>query len=276
VARAADSPPSEPSEPSEPFKRSEPSELSKTPAPPAGALVAARDLGVEFVLDRHQRPSTPALARLRRAGDRVWALHHVDLTFLPGEAVALVGRSGSGKTTLLRAIAGVVIADEGEIEVRGRVGALLSIDAGLTGTLSGRENAELMGVLAGLSRTAMRERLDDVRELAALEDAFERPVSTYSQGMRARLGFAVGQAAGASVIVLDEVHEALDHEFRTLVAGRARALTAAGGIVVAAGHDHGLLATFCDRAVHMEAGHVVTDGPFDEVVAGYRAHPGRE
>jgi ABC-type polysaccharide/polyol phosphate transport system ATPase subunit len=239
------------------------------PAP--GALVAARGLGVEFVLDRHQRPVTPGLAWLRRPAARTWALREVDLTFLPGETVALIGRSGSGKTTLLRAIAGVVAPDEGAIEVRGRVGALLSIEAGLVGTLSGRENAELMGVLAGLSLAAVRERLDDVRALAALEESFERPVSTYSQGMRARLGFAVGQAAGAGVIVLDEVHEALDHDFRSQVAERSRVLAAQGGIVVAAGHDHQLLQTFCERAVHMEVGRVVRDGPFEEVVAAYRS-----
>ncbi|HEX8085549.1 MAG TPA: ATP-binding cassette domain-containing protein [Solirubrobacteraceae bacterium] len=250
-----------------------------TDSPPhvdsARVLVAARDLGLEFELDRHQRPVTPTLRalRLRRPRDRVWALRHVDLTFLPGEAVALVGRSGSGKTSLLRSIAGVVIPDEGKIEVRGRVRALLSVDAGLVGILSGRENAELIGVLAGVPRAEMRERLDDVRDQAALGSAFERPVATYSQGMRARLGFAVGQAAGASVVVLDEVHEALDHEFRTLIAERARDLAAGGGIVVAAGHDHPLLATFCDRAVHLEDGRVVRDGPFDEVVAQYRAHP---
>ena len=74
----------------------------------AATLVAARGLGIEFVLDRHQRPVTPALARLRRSAERVWALRDVDLTFLPGESVALVGRSGSGKTTFLRGIAGVV------------------------------------------------------------------------------------------------------------------------------------------------------------------------
>jgi ABC-type polysaccharide/polyol phosphate transport system ATPase subunit len=242
-------------------------------SPSAGSLVAARGLGVEFVMDRHQRPVTPALVRLRRAADRVWALRDLDLTFLGGEAVALIGRSGSGKTTLLRTIAGVVVPDRGEIEVRGRVGALLSIDAGLIGFLSGRENAELMGVLAGLPRAQMRERLEEVRDIADLGAAFERPAFTYSQGMRARLGFAVGQAAGASVLVLDEVHEALDHEFRALVAERARELTAEGGIVVAAGHDHGLLETFCHRAVHLERGHVQADGAFDEVVKAYRAHP---
>ena len=239
----------------------------------AASLVAARGLGVQFALDRHQRPVTPALARLRRAGDRVWALRDVDLTFLGGEAVALVGRSGSGKTTLLRAIAGVVVADAGEIEVRGRVGALLSVEAGLSRMLSGRENAELIGVLAGVPRAEMRGRLEEVRELAELGAAFDRPAATYSQGTRARLGFAVAQAAGASVVVLDEVHEALDHEFRALVAQRARSLAAAGGIVVAAGHDHGLLETFCDRAVHLHGGHVQGDGPFDEVVRSYRAHP---
>ena len=240
--------------------------------PGAASLVAARGLGVQFTLDRHQRPVTPALARLRRAADRVWALRDVDLTFLAGEAVALVGRSGSGKTTLLRAIAGVVVADAGEIEVRGRVGALLSIDAGLSGHLSGRENAELMGVLAGVPRAEVRARLDVVRDIAGLGAAFDRPANTYSQGMRARLGFAVGQAAGAKVLVLDEVHEALDHEFRALVADRARVHTAAGGIVVASGHDHGLLETFCDRAVHLQDGRVQGDGPFDDVVKAYRAN----
>jgi ABC-type polysaccharide/polyol phosphate transport system ATPase subunit len=241
--------------------------------PASGALVAARGVGIEFVLDRHQRPVTPALGRMRRAAERVWALRDLDLTFLAGEAVALVGRSGSGKTTLLRAIAGVVVPDRGEMEVRGRVGALLSIDAGLMGFLSGRENAELLGVLVGIPRAEVRERLDEVRDLAGLGAAFERPANTYSQGMRARLGFAVGQAAGASVLVLDEVHEALDHEFRALVADRARRLTEAGGVVVAAGHDHGLLETFCERAVHLEGGHVQADGPFEEVVRAYRAHP---
>ena len=238
--------------------------------PPTGTLVAARGLGVEFVLDRHQRPVTPALARLRRAADRVWALRDLDLTLLGGEAVALVGRSGSGKTTLLRAIAGVVVADAGEIEVRGRVGALLSVEAGLSRVLSGRENAELMGVLAGIPRAVVRAHLDDVRDLADLGDAFERPANTYSQGMRARLGFAVGQAAGARVLVLDEVHEALDHEFRALVADRARELTESGGIVVAAGHDHELLETFSTRALHLEGGRIVADGAFAEVAANYR------
>jgi ABC-type polysaccharide/polyol phosphate transport system ATPase subunit len=238
------------------------------------ALVAARGLGIEFELDRHQRMVTPGLGHLRRVADRVWGLRHVDLTFLPGESVALVGRSGSGKTTLLRAIAGVVPADEGEIEIRGRVGALLSVDAGLMGQLTGVENADLLAVLAGLTRAEARARRDAVRELSALGAAFERPVATYSQGMKARLGFAVAQAAGARVIVLDEVHEALDHEFRALIAERARELTESGGIVVAAGHDHELLATFCTRAVYLEGGHVRGDAPFAEAVARYRGGEG--
>ena len=242
-------------------------ELVETQA--SGALVAARRLGVEFVLDRHQRPITPGLAWLRRPAARVWALRGVDLTFLSGEAVALVGRSGSGKTTLLRAIAGVVPADEGELEVRGRVGALLSVDAGLILPLSGRENAELLGVLAGRSRADVRAGLEQVRDAAALAESFERPVSTYSQGMRARLGFAVDVAAAARIIVLDEVHEALDHEFRDHVEAYAHELVGAGGIVVATGHDHPMLERLCTRALHLENGHVMADGGFTEVLRNY-------
>ena len=90
----------------------------------------------------------------------------------------------------MRVLAGVYSPDEGRVRVRGRVASLLSIDAGLLALLSGRENALLLGVLGGLSRAESKKLLDAVRERSNLVDAFEDPVSTYSQGMRARLGFA--------------------------------------------------------------------------------------
>jgi ABC-type polysaccharide/polyol phosphate transport system ATPase subunit len=87
--------------------------------------------------------------------------------------------------------------------------------------------------------------------------------------MKARLGFAVAEHAGRDILVLDEVHEALDHEFRERVAKRAEAVRASGGIVLAAGHDHPLLATFCDRALWLREGQVEADGDFDEVRHAY-------
>ncbi len=233
--------------------------------------IEASGLGVHFQFDRDRRVVTPTLARLRRRGQTAWGLRDVSFSARGGEAIALLGRSGAGKTTLLRVLAGVLRADEGSVEVRGKVASLLSVGAGLTPALTGRENASLLLVLAGLSRRVATTRLGRVQARSGLADAFERPVSSYSQGMRARLGFAAADEAGTDVLLLDEVHEALDHEYREVVELRARELVAGGGVVVAAGHDHPLLERICDRALWMDGGRLVADGPFRALQTRYLA-----
>src|SRR5205085_7558861 len=113
-----------------------------------------------------------------------------------------------------------------------------SVDAGLMPLLTGRENALLLGSLAGLSRAFVQGALEGVKERSELDGAFDRPVSTYSQGMRARLGFAVIELTAPDVLLLDEVHEAVDESFRQQVVAVAARVRDRGGIVVAAGHDH--------------------------------------
>jgi homopolymeric O-antigen transport system ATP-binding protein len=230
-------------------------------------------VGVSFLMGRHRRLVTPAQRWFRRGVATSWGLRELDTEMAPGDGVALIGPSGSGKTTLLRVLAGIFPPDEGDLRVRGRVGSLLSTDAGLLGVLTGRENAVLLGVLVGLSRSESIRGLDRVRSRSGLGDAFERPVSTYSQGMRARLGYAVAEQSAPDVLLLDEVHEALDHEFREVIEASALRLRAAGGIVVAAGHDHPMLARLCPRALLMESGRIEADGPFESVRREYVEAP---
>jgi ABC-type polysaccharide/polyol phosphate transport system ATPase subunit len=239
------------------------------------ARVSARGVGVEFLFDRQRRLVSPTLAgmRARRVGSRSWGLRELDLEVGPGEAVALIGRSGGGKTTLLRTIAGVFTPDLGTISVEGRIGALLSVGAGVMSTLTGRENAELLGVLAGLSVREARRAAPNIQAASGLGASFDRPVSSYSQGMRARLGFASADEADPTILLLDEVHEALDHEYRTLVQRRAREILAGGGIVVAAGHDHPLLEQLSSRGLWLEQGRIVADGPLAEVRKAYLESP---
>ena len=217
-------------------------------------MVAAHDLGVHFLFDRQRRVVTPGTARLRRQGSEAWGLQNVTFAMKPGCGYALIGRSGSGKTTLLRLLASVLFPDAGSLEVRGRVASLLSTDAGL---------------LPVLTRPQSRAALEQVKERSKLGDYFERPVSSYSQGMRARLGLAVADEIDPQILLLDEVHEALDHEFRRVLEERAHEILAGGGIVVAAGHDHQMLGRLCERALWLEGGRLQAEGPIDEIRDAY-------
>jgi len=240
------------------------------------ASIAATGAGVHFLFDREQRLITPTLARIRRAGLDAWGLRDVTFSVEPGETIALLGRSGSGKTTLLRLIAGILKADEGSIEVSGRIAALLSIEAGLMSALTGRENSMLLASLAGVPAREVRDAVAHVEEATALGAYFDRPVASYSQGMRARVSLAVGGQIDPQILLLDEVHEALDHDFRRVLEDQAAALVAKGGIVVAAGHDHEMLARLCRRAIWLEDGAIMADGELEVTRRAYLAagsHP---
>jgi len=128
-------------------------------------------------------------------------------------------------------------------------------------------------VLAGLSRSEARAALEGLKARSRLDEAFERPVASFSQGMRARLGLTVAEEVRPQILLLDEVHEALDHAFRAVIAYSVRSILDDGGIVVAAGHDHPLLAELCTRAMLLEDGRVLADGPFEEVRRAYLESP---
>jgi ABC-type polysaccharide/polyol phosphate transport system ATPase subunit len=235
------------------------------------ASIRAEGLGVRFLIDRQRRVVTPMHARVLRGCEEAWGLRGLDFQVGPGEGVALIGATGSGKTSLLRAIGGVLPADTGTIEVSGRAGSMLSIDAGLFPTLTGRENAMLLQVLAGLRRAEARARLEPIGERSRLGAAFDRPASSYSQGMRARLAFTAAQQVDPEVVLLDEVHEAFDRDFRNVLERDLHSLLERGGIVVAAGHDHDVLARICSRALLLDEGRIRMDGPFEEVRRAYGA-----
>jgi ABC-type polysaccharide/polyol phosphate transport system ATPase subunit len=237
-------------------------------------MIAAREVGIQFFFDRHQRVVTPGEARIRGQGATTWGLRDVSFRIGAGEGTALIGPSGSGKTTLLRVLAGVYEPDRGRVEVGGKVASLLSVDAGLMPLLTGRENALLLGVLSGRRRRRMLRDLPSIKERSALDDAFERPVLTYSQGMRARLGLAVAEELEPQILLLDEVHEALDHEFRAFLQEWAHRMIERGGTVIAAGHDHPMLSSLCTRAIWLERGSVREDGPFEVVQRRYLAAVG--
>ena len=232
-------------------------------------MIEAEGVGIHYLFDRQQRTVSPTTAWMRRAGGETWALRDVSFEIAAGEGVALLGASGSGKSTLLRTIAGVLEPDAGRLATHGRVGSLLSVQAGVMSLLTGRENTLLLGVLAGMTPRRARGEMEEVKRRSGLGEHYERLVASYSQGMRARLGLAVIERTEPTILLLDEIHEALDHEFRDHVEAYAHELVAAGGIVVATGHDHPMLERLCTRALLLEHGRLVSEGEFKPVQREY-------
>ncbi|HEX8645500.1 MAG TPA: ATP-binding cassette domain-containing protein [Thermoleophilaceae bacterium] len=234
------------------------------------ATISASELGIRFLFDRQGRPMTPGLARLRGRTSEAWGLRGVDFELEAGETVALVGSNGAGKTTLLRTLAGVYEPDEGRLRVGGYVGSLLSVSAGLLPRLTGRENAVLLSVLAGMTRAQARAGVEEIGARAGLGDAYERPSMSYSAGMKARLALAVIERTEPDVLLLDEVHEALDASVRETLIDLVRRIAERGGIVVAAGHDLAELERMCARGLLFAGGRLVDDGLFEEVARRHR------
>lgn len=234
------------------------------------ASIELNDVGVRFDFDGRGRIVTPGVSWIRRVRQSHWGLRGIDLRIESGSGLAIVGPTGSGKTTLLRVLSSVLIPDEGSAVSTGRIGALLATEAGLQAMLTGREAAMVLSVLAGLSIGQATESMELIKQRSRLADAFERPVYTYSQGMRARLHLGVIQASTPQILVLDEIFEALDHEFRQIVEDYGNEIRARGGIVVVAGHDHAALARLCPEAVWIDDGHLRGHGPFAEVIPDYR------
>jgi ABC-type polysaccharide/polyol phosphate transport system ATPase subunit len=199
-----------------------------------------------------------------------WVLKDIDLEIEPGSAVGLVGANGSGKSTLLKILTGVMYPYAGSVEVRGRLGALLEVRAGLHSDLSGRENIMLYGTLLGLTRNQIAERFDQIIEFADLQEAIDRQVKFYSSGMQMRLGFSVAAFLEPDVLLIDEALAVGDAFFQQRCLERMRDLLNMGTTLVLVSHDLAAVESVCSRAVWLLHGDVAGDGPTRDVLGDYR------
>ncbi len=206
---------------------------------------------------------------LRRASK--WALRSICLDVRRGETLGLIGPNGAGKSTLTRVMAGLIRPDRGEFRTAPITASLNSLNVGMVTSLTGRENATLSGMLLGLSLREIREAMEQVREFSGLGEALEQPVSTYSTGMVARLGFSVAHQVRPDVLLLDEVWGVGDEDFRLKSTEAMREMARSNQTIVIASHSLELMRSFCDRVAWIEAGEVRRVGPPDEVVGLYES-----
>jgi len=208
----------------------------------------------------------------RQAGDDgalLWAVRNLEFSVQPGEALGVIGPNGAGKSTLLRLLAGILRPDEGDLEVQGRVTALIEVGAGFHGDLTGRENIYLNGAILGMSRAEVRRKLDAIVDFAGIGRFLDEPVKRYSSGMYARLGFGIAAHVDPDVLLVDEVLSVGDAVFRLRCMEHMRRLLREGVALVFVSHQLDQVQSICERALVLEAGRCAFDGPSREAVAQY-------
>ena len=193
------------------------------------------------------------------------AVDDVSFQIKRGEAVGLVGRNGAGKSTLLKLVTGIVTPTAGSIAVRGQVAPLLALGNGLDPTLTGRENIYLNGAILGYRKEWLYEHEADIVEFSELGDFIDAPVRTYSSGMTMRLAFSIATAASPEILILDEVLAVGDAAFQAKCRARIAEIVEDGATVFFVSHSLNDIQKLCSRAIWLEKGRVVMDGPVQEV-----------
>jgi ABC-type polysaccharide/polyol phosphate transport system ATPase subunit len=203
------------------------------------------------------------------ATDDLRALRDVSFAVEPGEFFGIVGRNGSGKSTLLKCIAGIYKADAGEIYVNGRLSTFIELGVGFNTDLPARDNILINATMLGLTPREARRRVDSVIEFAELEDFTDLKLKNYSSGMMVRLAFSVMIQVDADILLIDEVLAVGDASFQQKCFEEFERIRREGRTVILVTHDMGAVRRFCDRAMLLEQGHVVTIGAPDDVGRRY-------
>ena len=248
-----------------------------------GDAITVHDLGVKFHLNqrgrrRKKRQLRHVFARGNyRTDERAfWALRNISFSISAGEAVGIVGRNGSGKSTLLRLVAGVLLPDEGTVQVNGGVGAMLGLSAGFVGALTARDNVYLLSALHGFSRSQVDERFDEIVKWAEVEDFVDTQIKHFSNGMRARLAFSVVTQLQEPILLVDEVLAVGDRSFRRKCSSVIENMLSDGRTMLLVSHNEADLRRLCTRGIYIRDHGIVADAPIEEVLELYSADSERE
>jgi lipopolysaccharide transport system ATP-binding protein len=201
--------------------------------------------------------------------EEIWALRNVSFEAQSGEVLGIIGPNGAGKSTLLKILTRITPPTEGRAELRGRVGSLLEVGTGFHPELTGRENVYLNGAILGMKRGEINRKFDAIVDFSGVERFIDTPVKRYSSGMFVRLAFSVAAHFEPEIMIVDEVLAVGDADFQRRSLGRMEDLGDEGRTIIFVSHNLQAILQLCDRAILLEDGKVVRDGPTHEVVAHY-------
>ena len=203
------------------------------------------------------------------------ALQDVSLKVKKGESWGLIGTNGSGKSTLLKTISGILQPYKGTVTTKGTIAPLIELGAGFDGNLTGRENIYLTGMVLGHSRKFMDEHFDEIVQFANLKKFLDSPIKNFSSGMKARLGFSVATVVNPDILIVDEVLEVGDYNFRRRCQERMQQMLAGGTTLLFVSHNIQTVKNLCDNAIWLDKGVVRMAGPSELVCTAYKEEQDR-
>lgn len=197
------------------------------------------------------------------------AVKNVSFEVKKGEVVGIIGQNGAGKTTLLKMIAGLLPVDNGRIEINGKVTALLTLGVGFHPEFSGRENIFYGGMLLGMSKTEVLQKISSIIEFSELEDYIDRPFRTYSSGMKARLIFSTSISIEPDILIIDEALATGDAAFVAKSSRRIKELCNSQTTILFVSHNLRQIQELCQRCLVMQKGSLLFAGDTSQAIATY-------
>jgi len=242
----------------------------------SGYAIVAQDVGIKYDLRLKRRRTLKQTVGQLLRGDTVslgenefWALQGVSFALERGEVLGVVGRNGSGKSTLLQVIAGVLRPDAGALTTYGLSPTLLTLGAGFVPELTGRENVYLNAAYLGFRREQIEARFEAIIEFAELGRFIEAPVTTYSSGMRSRLGFSIAVHLEPEILLLDEVLGVGDAGFQRKSRQKMNELMARAQALVVVSHSPRFITEVTTKVLWLEAGRIRAFGDPEEIMERY-------
>ena len=234
-------------------------------APLMTTSIQVENVTKQFTMQYHRTLKQMAVATARRLPlqEKFLAVNDVSFTVEQGESVGLMGLNGSGKSTLLKVINGVMRPDQGTVLTRGRIAGLIATGAGFHPQLTGRENLFLNGAIHGMSEAETKRKFDAIVEFADIGKFLDTPVSHYSSGMYARLGFSIAVHVDADIFLADEVLAVGDRPFKKKCMAKMQEIRAEGTTIFYVSHATASVRVMCDRVLVLESGRLNFDGDVD-------------
>jgi lipopolysaccharide transport system ATP-binding protein len=198
-----------------------------------------------------------------------WAVRDVSFSLEPGDSLGIIGPNGAGKTTILKILSRVTRPTSGDLDVNGRISALIELGAGFHPDLTGSENIFLNGAILGMRRPEIKARFDDIVEFAGIGEYLDTPVKRYSSGMYARLGFAIAAHVDPEVLLVDEVLAVGDYAFQMRCYARMQELRRKGTTLIFVSHNLEAVREVCDRGLVMYHGEAIFQGTSADAIVAY-------